>query len=112
MRIKILGSAAGGAFPQWNCGCSNCRRLRQGVLRGKPRSQAQVAVSNNDSSWYLLNASPDLRTQIEATPELHPKAAISETAIAGIVLLSGDVDAVLGLLLLREFQPLNVYATA
>jgi pyrroloquinoline quinone biosynthesis protein B len=112
MRIKILGSAAGGAFPQWNCGCSNCSRLRQGTLRGKPRSQAQVAVSNNGSSWYLLNASPDLRTQIEATPELHPQAAIRETAIAGIVLLSGDVDAVLGLLLLREFQPLNVYATA
>jgi len=113
MRIKILGSAAGGAFPQWNCGCSNCSRVRRGALRGKRRSQAQVAVSNSGKSWYLLNASPDLRSQIETSPELHPQAtAIRETPISGIVLSSGDVDAVLGLLLLREFQPLNVYATA
>jgi pyrroloquinoline quinone biosynthesis protein B len=112
MRIKVLGSAAGGGFPQWNCGCVNCRRLRQGSLRGKARSQAQLAVSADGQAWFLLNASPDLRTQIEATPELHPLPGARQSPIAGIVLSSGDLDNVLGLLLLREFQPLQVFSTA
>jgi pyrroloquinoline quinone biosynthesis protein B len=112
MRIKVLGSAAGGGFPQWNCGCGNCHRLRQGTLRGKARSQAQVAVSADGQAWFLLNASADLRTQIEATPELHPLAGTRQSPIAGIVLSSGDLDNVLGLLLLREFQPLQVFSTA
>ncbi len=112
MRIKLLGSAAGGGFPQWNCGCVNCHRLRQGSLRGKARGQAQLAVSADGQAWFLLNASPDLRTQIEATPELHPSAGARQSPIAGIVLSSGDLDNVLGLLLLREFQPLKVFSTA
>ena len=112
MRIKVLGSAAGGGFPQWNCGCVNCHRLRQGRLRGKARSQAQLAVSADGQAWFLLNASPDLRTQIEATPELHPSAGARHSPIAGIVLSSGDLDNVLGLLLLREFQPLRIFSTA
>jgi pyrroloquinoline quinone biosynthesis protein B len=112
MRIKVLGSAAGGGFPQWNCGCANCRRLRQGTLRGKARSQAQLAVSADGQAWFLLNASPDLRTQIEATPVLHPLAGARQSPIAGIVLSSGDLDNVLGLLLLREFQPLQIFSTA
>lgn len=112
MRIKVLGSAAGGGFPQWNCGCVNCHRLRQGSLRGKARSQAQLAVSADGQAWFLLNASPDLRTQIEATPELHPSPGARQSPIAGIVLSSGDLDNVLGLLLLREFQPLSIFATA
>src|SRR5579872_1591450 len=112
MRVKLLGSAAGGGFPQWNCGCANCHGLRQGTLRGKARSQAQVAVSSGGKAWFLLNASPDLRAQIEATPELHPAAGARQSPISGIVLSSGDLDNVLGLLLLREFQPLQIYSTA
>jgi pyrroloquinoline quinone biosynthesis protein B len=111
MRVKVLGSAAGGGLPQWNCGCVNCHRVRQGSLRGKARSQAQLAVSADGQAWFLLNASPDLRTQIEATPELHPMAGARQSPIAGIVLSSGDLDNVLGLLLLREFQPLRIFST-
>ena len=112
MRIKVLGSAAGGGFPQWNCACANCRGLRQGTLRGKARSQAQLVVSADGKTWFLLNASPDLRSQIEATAELQPTADTRHSPIAGIVLSSGDLDNVLGLLLLREFQPLRIYSTA
>jgi pyrroloquinoline quinone biosynthesis protein B len=115
MRVKILGSAAGGGFPQWNCGCSNCRGLRAGTFHGKARSQAQVAISaglrNDSRSWVLLGASPDLRPQIEATPELHPREGVRQSPIAGAVLANADIDHVLGLLLLRELQPLRVYAT-
>lgn len=111
MHVKILGSAAGGAFPQWNCACPNCRAVRIGGLRGKARSQAQVAVSNDGKTWFLLGASPDLRAQIEATAELHPRAGVRQSPIAGVVLANADVDHVLGLLLLRELQPLRVYAT-
>jgi len=111
MRVKILGSAAGGAFPQWNCGCQNCRVLRAGGFSGKARSQAQVAISNDGKTWFLLGASPDLRAQIEASPELHPRDAVRQSPIAGAVLANADVDHVLGLLLLRELQPLRVYAT-
>jgi pyrroloquinoline quinone biosynthesis protein B len=111
MRVKILGSAAGGGFPQWNCACPNCRALRAGTFRGKARTQAQVAVSADSTSWFLLGASPDLRAQIEATPELHPREGIRQSPIAGAVLANADVDHVLGLLLLRELQPLRAYAT-
>ncbi len=123
MRVKILGSAAGGGFPQWNCACPNCRALRAGSFRGKARTQAQVAISagplnatsnytgNNAGSWFLLGASPDLRAQIELTPELHPREGIRQSPIAGAVLTNADIDHVLGLLLLRELQPLRVYAT-
>jgi pyrroloquinoline quinone biosynthesis protein B len=111
MQVKILGSAAGGAFPQWNCGCANCRSLRAGTFAGKARSQTQVAISEDARSWFLLGASPDLRAQIESTPELHPQEGIRQSPIAGVVLANADVDHVLGLLLLRELQPLRVYAT-
>jgi len=116
MRVKILGSAAGGAFPQWNCACPNCRALRAGTFHGKARSQTQVAVSQDNRDWFLLGASPDLRAQIEATPELHPRAGLSgdgvrQSPIAGAVLVNADLDHVLGLLLLRELQPLRIHAT-
>jgi pyrroloquinoline quinone biosynthesis protein B len=111
MRVKILGSAAGGGFPQWNCACPNCRALRAGTFRGKARTQAQVAISADRKSWFLLGASPDLRAQIEATPELHPQRRLRQSPIAGAVLANADIDHVLGLLLLRELQPLRVYAT-
>jgi pyrroloquinoline quinone biosynthesis protein B len=112
MHVKILGSAAGGGFPQWNCACPNCRLVRSGGFSGKARSQAQVAVSDDGKSWFLLGASPDLRSQIEATPELQPRDRTSSSPLCGTVLACADLDHVLGLLLLRELQPLNVYATA
>jgi pyrroloquinoline quinone biosynthesis protein B len=114
MQVKILGSAAGGGFPQWNCACQNCRSLRAGTFQGKPRSQTQIAISADSRSWFLLGTSPDLRSQIESTPELHPQGhddAIRHSPICGMVLLNADIDHVLGLLLLRELQPLNAYAT-
>jgi len=112
MQVKILGSAAGGAFPQWNCDCANCRAVRAGTFHGKPRTQTQVAITEDGRSWFLLGASPDLRTQIEFTPELHPREGLRQSPIAGVVLGNADVDHVLGLLLLRELQPLRIYATA
>ncbi len=111
MQVRILGSAAGGGFPQWNCGCRNCRLLRAGRLRAQPRTQAQVAVSSDGRHWYLLNASPDLRGQIEATPALHPHNGRRGSPIAGVLLTGADLDQVLGLLLLRERQPLRIFAT-
>src|SRR5271155_932813 len=112
MRIKVLGSAAGGGFPQWNCGCSNCHRARRGLFSFKPRTQAQVAVSPAPAIWFLLNASPDLRQQLLQDPEFAPAEGSRGTPIAAIILMSADVDGVLGLLHLREFQPLKIYATA
>ena len=116
MYVKILGSAAGGGFPQWNCACPNCRGLRAGAFPGKARTQAQIAISADGREWYLLGASPDLRAQIEATPELHPRVSahgneIRQSPIAGTILLNADIDHVLGLLLLRELQPLVVNTT-
>jgi pyrroloquinoline quinone biosynthesis protein B len=112
MRVKILGSAAGGGFPQWNCACRNCRAVRAGNFPGKARSQAQVAVSHDGESWFLLGASPDLRSQIESFPELHPREGLRQSSVAGVLLASADLDHVLGLLLMRELQPLRVYGTA
>jgi pyrroloquinoline quinone biosynthesis protein B len=111
MLVKLLGSAAGGAFPQWNCACHNCQAIRKGTFLGKIRSQTQVAVCGDSNSWFLLGASPDLRTQIESTPELHPRDGLRDSPISGVVLLNADIDHILGLLLLRELQPLFVYAT-
>jgi pyrroloquinoline quinone biosynthesis protein B len=111
MRVKVLGSAAGGGFPQWNCACSNCSRLRKGVLKGRPRTQAQVAVSADRSAWFLLNASPDLRQQLGENLEFSPVGPARGTPISAIFLTSADVDCVLGLLHLREFQPLHIYST-
>jgi len=111
MQVKILGSAAGGGFPQWNCACRNCCLLRAGKFPGKSRTQAQVAIRCDDNAWFLLGASPDLRQQIEATPELHPRREPRDSPIAGVVLPSAELDHVVGLLHLRELQPLTVYAT-
>ena len=111
MRVKILGSAAGGGFPQWNCSCRNCSSLRAGTFSGKARTQAQVAVSHDCRSWFLLGASPDLLAQIEATRELHPRG-IRDSPVTGVVLANADLDHVLGLLLLRELQPMRIYGTS
>lgn len=110
MRIKVLGAAAGGGFPQWNCGCPNCREARAGSPHLKPRTQECVAVSADGKCWFLLNASPEIRSQIESFPPLHPRGA-RHSPIAAIVLTNGDLDHTLGLLSLRESHPLVIYAT-
>lgn len=111
MRVKVLGSGAGGGSPQWNCGCSNCMRLRAGRLHGSPRTQTQIAFSIDSKASFLLNASPDLRMQILATPELSPPDGSRRSPIAGVFLPSADVDSVMGLLHLREFTPFDIFAT-
>src|SRR5215475_1569767 len=112
MRIKILGSAAGGGFPQWNCNCANCAGLRKGTIRSRARTQTQIAFSVNGSAWFLIGASPDLRAQILATPELGPNGSSpTGSPIAGVFLPSADVDSLMGLLHLREFQSFFVFAT-
>lgn len=112
MHVRVLGAAAGGGFPQWNCSCLNCRRLREGRFPGQARSQTQLAISADGKSWSLVNASPDLRYQIEGFPPLHPQGSSSrQSPIAGLILPSAELDAAMGLLLLRESQPLTVYAT-
>src|SRR5271166_235845 len=111
MRIEILGSAAGGGFPQWNCNCRNCQSLRAGTFQGKARTQTQVAVSNDGQSWFLLNASPDLRLQIEATASLHPRTGQRDSPVHGVVITSADIDQIAGLLSLRELQPFHTYCT-
>ena len=110
MRIRVLGSAAGGGFPQWNCGCDNCRGVRAGTTGAVPRTQESVAVSADGDAWVLLNASPEIRTQLAAFAPLHPRAP-RDSPVVAVLLTSGELDHVLGLLSLRESQPLVVYAT-
>ena len=110
MLIRVLGSAAGGGFPQWNCGCFNCEGIRKGTIVAQARTQESVALTAHSDAWFLLNASPEVRQQIEAFPSLHPRSA-RDTPIEGILLTNGDLDHCLGLLSLRESQPLTIYAT-
>ena len=114
MLIKVLGSAAGGGLPQWNCNGRNSAGVRKGVAGLTPRTQASVAVSAGGAEWVLLNAAPDLRQQINDTPALHPApdGPPRNSPIKAVVLTNGDVDAVAGLLTLRESQPFTVYGTA
>ncbi len=111
MHVQILGSAAGGGFPQWNCNCANCHAVRAADFHGKARSQTQVAVSSNGQTWFLLNASPDLRLQVEATPALRPREKGRHSPLAGVVITSADIDQIAGLLSLRELQPFLIYCT-
>ena len=113
MIIKVLGSAAGGGFPQVNCRCRNCADVRSGKPGLTPRTQSSLAVSRDGERWLLLNASPDLRQQIAATPELAPRAegVARSSPITAVVLSSGDIDHVAGLLSLREGIPLTLYAS-
>jgi pyrroloquinoline quinone biosynthesis protein B len=110
MRIRVLGAAAGGGFPQWNCGCPNCRDARSGALAAKPLTQESVAVNADGERWLLLNASPEIRSQIESNSILHPRGP-RHSPIAAIFLSNGDLDHCLGLLSLRESHPLVIYAT-
>jgi pyrroloquinoline quinone biosynthesis protein B len=107
----VLGAAAGGGFPQWNSNSVGCRRARAGDQHARPRTQASVAISADGDHWFLLNASPDLRQQIGATPNLHPNRGLRSSPLAGVVLTGGDVDAIAGLLTLRERHAFTVYTT-
>jgi pyrroloquinoline quinone biosynthesis protein B len=111
LQFHLLGTAAGGGLPQWNCLCRQCDLARREPLRVYPRTQQQACFSTDGEHWFLLGASPDLRQQLASFPPLWPRA-VRTTLIAGIVLLSADLDGVLGLLLLREFTPLTIYSTA
>src|ERR1700712_3801541 len=110
LRIVVLGAAAGGGVPQWNCGCPVCRKSRteHPELRS---TQASIALSADGDHWFLINASPDLRQQLIATPQLHPKpGALRHSPISGVILTNGGGNAVAGLLSMREGSPFTIYA--
>jgi pyrroloquinoline quinone biosynthesis protein B len=113
MRITILGSAAGGGFPQWNCNCRNCAGVRAGTLRARPRTQSSIFVrSDNHADGVLFNASPDVLEQIRSNPALQPARGLRDSAIAGVVLIDGQVDHATGLFMLRERgAPLPLWCT-
>ena len=110
MWLRVLGSAAGGGFPQWNCDCPGCRAVREGSRPCRPRTQSSVAVSADRRRWFLLNASPDVRTQIESFPALHPRDGRA-TPLAGVLLTDAELDHALGLLLLREGRGVDLHTT-
>ncbi|HBN15212.1 MAG: pyrroloquinoline quinone biosynthesis protein PqqB [Gammaproteobacteria bacterium] len=112
MRVHVLGSAAGGGFPQWNCNCPNCDGLRKGTIKATARTQSSIAVSSDNINWLLFNTSPDILTQFQQFPELQPGRAIRDTAIRGIVLMDAQIDHTTGLFMLREGKtPLDIYCT-
>jgi pyrroloquinoline quinone biosynthesis protein B len=111
IRVRVLGAAAGGGFPQWNCNCRNCDGVRRGTLRATARTQSSIAVSGDGTNWILFNASPDLLTQYKSFAELQPARAIRDTAIRSVVLMDAQIDHTTGLLMLREGRPLEIYCT-
>ena len=112
MQVHLLGTAAGGGIPQWNCNCPNCRAARSAPGRALVRTQSCVAISGDRSRWFLVNAAPDIRFQVESFPPLWPpRDTMRGTAIAGVLLSSADLDHTLGLFNLRESGPLVVHAT-
>ena len=110
MWLRVLGSAAGGGFPQWNCACPGCRAVREGSRPCRPRTQSSVAVSADRRRWFLLNASPDVRTQIESFPAMHPRGDRA-TPLEAVLLTDAELDHTLGLLLLREGRGVDLHAT-
>lgn len=112
MRILVLGAAAGGGFPQWNCNCAACRRSRSGDPAAPARTQTGLAVSRDGIHWHLVNASPDLREQIARTPQLYLREGLRGSPIRSVILTGGDIDVIAGLLSLCEGQPLAIHATA
>jgi pyrroloquinoline quinone biosynthesis protein B len=112
MKIKVLGSSAGGGFPQWNCNCRNCDGVRRGTLRATPRTQSSIIVGTSDEDWLLVNASPDILTQIAAHPELQPARRQRDSGIAAALVIDAQIDHITGLLMLRERDtPLPLYVT-
>lgn len=111
MQIHVLGSAAGGGFPQWNCNCANCDGIRQGTLNAQSRTQSSIAISEDGEHWVLCNASPDIRAQLAAFAPMQPARAIRDTGIAAVLLMDSQIDHTTGLLTLREGCPLDVWCT-
>lgn len=112
MKIQVLGSAAGGGFPQWNCNCANCDGVRRGSIDARPRTQSSIAITENAEDWVLVNASPDLLAQIKSSPALQPARAVRDSGIAAVLLMDAQIDHVTGLLMLRERNSrLPLYAT-
>ena len=111
MFIQILGSAAGGGFPQWNCNCRNCHGLRSGSLKARPRTQSSIAISDDGVHWILCNASPDIRAQLDGFAPLQPARAVRDSGIAAVILLDSQIDHTTGLLSLREGCPHQVWCT-
>ena len=112
LRVVVLGAAAGGGVPQWNCGCDVCLKAR-GEHPELRSTQASIAISADGEHWFLINASPDLRQQLIATPKLHPRQGrLRHSPIAGVILTNGEIDAVAGLLSMREGSPFTIYAHA
>jgi pyrroloquinoline quinone biosynthesis protein B len=112
MRVLVLGAAAGGGFPQWNCNCPNCRGVRDGSVKVTPRTQSSIAVSNDSRTWVLINASPDILSQLKALSLLQPARKPRDTGIAAVILADSQLDHTLGLGMLREGDRLQVYCTA
>lgn len=114
MKVRILGSAAGGGFPQWNCNCRNCRGVRDGSVRTRARTQSSIAVRGADPlAWMLVNASPDVLRQVNSYADLQPARAIRDSVLRALVLMDGQIDHVTGLVMLRESKtPLNLWATS
>jgi pyrroloquinoline quinone biosynthesis protein B len=111
LKIRVLGSAAGGGFPQWNCNCPNCKGYRTGTLKARARTQSSIAVAA-EASWVLVNASPDVLAQLKSNPDLQPGRTVRDTAIAGIILVDGQVDHTTGLYMLRESaRPWPIWCT-
>ena len=112
MHIHLLGTGAGGGFPQWNCNCDNCARLRRGTIKSTARTQSSITISSNGTDWVLFNASPDIRAQIESFPPLQPARKVRDTGICAIILCDGQIDHSTGLIILREHdKPWDVYCT-
>ena len=104
MKLRVLGSAAGGGFPQWNCNCPMCNGVREGTLNARRRTQSSIAVTDNGSDWVLFNASPDILTQLQQFEQLQPARQLRDTGIASVVLMDAQIDHTTGLLMLREHQ--------
>jgi pyrroloquinoline quinone biosynthesis protein B len=112
MKIRVLGAGAGGGFPQWNCNCYQCSRLRRGDLRASFRTQSSITVSSDGRNWVLFNASPDIRSQLEAFPAIQPRHGVRDSGIKAIVLIDSQIDHTTGLLMLRESTvPLEIYCS-
>ncbi len=111
MLIHVLGAAAGGGFPQWNCNCPMCRGVRDGSINARPRTQSSIAVSGDGEAWALFNTSPDLLAQLAAFPALQPGRSLRDTAIRAILFMDSQIDHTTGLLMLREGCPHDVYCS-
>ncbi|MCU7849740.1 MAG: pyrroloquinoline quinone biosynthesis protein PqqB [Candidatus Thiodiazotropha sp. (ex Lucinoma kastoroae)] len=112
LKVRVLGSGAGGGFPQWNCNCDNCTGVRSGSLNAKSRTQSSIAISSDGEEWLLVNASPDIRQQIIDFPALQPARSKRDTGIRAVLLIDSQIDHSTGLILLREnSRPLEVYCT-